>query len=44
MSKTSVFCISKSRTHAERIVERLYASGFPYSEIFRPHAGDRDRS
>ena len=33
MSKTAVFCITKSRTHAERIVERLYASGFPYSEI-----------
>src|ERR1700704_6010342 len=33
MSKSSVFCITKSRTHAERIIERLYASGFPYSEI-----------
>ncbi len=33
MSQTSVFCITKSRTHAERIIERLYASGFPYSEI-----------
>jgi hypothetical protein len=33
MSKTSVFCITKSRTQAERIIERLYASGFAYSEI-----------
>ena len=33
MSKTSVFCITKSRTHAERIIDRLHASGFAYSEI-----------
>jgi hypothetical protein len=33
MSKTSVFCIAKSRTRAERIIERLHTSGFAYSEI-----------
>lgn len=33
MSKTSVFCITKSRTHAERIIDRLQGSGFAYSEI-----------
>jgi len=33
MSKTAVFCITKSRTHAERIVARLYTSGFAYSEM-----------
>jgi len=33
MSKTSVFCITKSRNHAERIIDRLHLSGFPYSEI-----------
>jgi hypothetical protein len=33
MSKTSVFCIAKSRAQAEQIVERLQGSGFPVSEI-----------
>ena len=33
MSKTSVFCITKSQAQAERIIDRLYAAGFPYSEI-----------
>ena len=33
MSKTAVFCITKSNVQAERIVERLVAAGFPYSEI-----------
>ena len=33
MSKTSVFCITKSRAHAESIIDRLHASGFAYSEI-----------
>jgi hypothetical protein len=33
MSKTSVFCIAKSHSHAEQIVERLQGSGFPASEI-----------
>lgn len=33
MSKTAVFCITKSRIQAENIINRLYASGFPYSEI-----------
>lgn len=33
MSKTSVFCITKSRAHAESIIDRLHTSGFAYSEI-----------
>ena len=33
MSKTAVFCITKSRTHAERIIDRLHGAGFPHSEI-----------
>ena len=33
MSKTSVFCITKSREHLERIIDRLHLSGFPHSEI-----------
>ena len=33
MSKTAVFCITKSRAHAERIISRLHAAGFTYSEI-----------
>jgi len=33
MSKKSVFCIAKSQSHAERIIESLQASGFPASEI-----------
>src|SRR5664279_4381543 len=33
MSKTSVFCITKSHSQAEQIVERLQTSGFPVSEI-----------
>ena len=33
MSKTSVFCITKTQTQAERIIERLYIAGFAYSEI-----------
>jgi uncharacterized membrane protein len=33
MSKTSVFCIAKSYSQAEQIVERLQTSGFPVSEI-----------
>lgn len=33
MSKTAVFCITKSRAHAERILDRLHLSGFPVSEI-----------
>jgi hypothetical protein len=33
MSKTAVICITKSRLHAERIIGRLAAAGFPYSEI-----------
>lgn len=33
MSKTAVFCISKSRVRAERIIDRLVASGFAHSEI-----------
>ena len=33
MSKTAVFCITKSRSQAERIIDRLVASGFAYSEI-----------
>src|SRR4051795_7312186 len=33
MSKKSVFCIAKSRTQAEQIVERLQSSGFATSEI-----------
>src|SRR6266436_2979967 len=33
MSKKQVFCIAKSQSQAERIVERLQSSGFPNSEI-----------
>ena len=33
MSKTSVFCIAKSRAQTESILDRLAASGFPHSEI-----------
>src|SRR4051794_1057922 len=33
MSKTSVFCIAKSHSQAEQIVERLQTSGFASSEI-----------
>lgn len=33
MSKTAVFCITKSRAHVDRIVDRLHLAGFPYSEI-----------
>jgi hypothetical protein len=33
MSKTSVFCIAKSQSQAELIVERLQAANFPASEI-----------
>ena len=33
MSKTSVLCITKSRGHAERIIDRLTSAGFPHSEI-----------
>src|SRR6059058_4260092 len=33
MSKKSVFCIAKSRTQAEGIVERLQSAGFATSEI-----------
>src|SRR3954466_7186319 len=33
MSKTSVFCIAKSYSQAEQIVERLQSAGFATSEI-----------
>ena len=33
MSKSSVFCIAKSFTQAERIVDRLQGAGFSTSEI-----------
>ena len=33
MSDTQVFCIAKSRTQAEQIVERLQTAGFPSDEI-----------
>lgn len=33
MSKTQVFCIAKSHSQAEQIVERLQGAGFPSSEI-----------
>ena len=33
MSKKSVFCIAKSRSQAEQIIERLQTSGFAASEI-----------
>ena len=33
MSKTSVFCLTKSRAHTERIVDRSHIAGFAYSEI-----------
>ena len=33
MSKTAVFCITKSRAHVDRILDRLHIAGFAYSEI-----------
>jgi uncharacterized membrane protein len=33
MSKSQVFCIAKTRTQAEQIIERLQASYFPTEEI-----------
>ena len=33
MSKTAVICITQSRVQTERIIDRLHASGFTYSEI-----------
>ena len=33
MSKKSVFCIAKSHSQAEQIVERLQSAGFPPAEI-----------
>ena len=33
MAKTQVFCIAKSRSQAEDIINRLQSSGFPTSEI-----------
>ena len=33
MAKSSVFCITKSSSQAEQIVQRLQDSGFPASEI-----------
>src|SRR6476469_4865555 len=33
MAKKQVFCIAKSRSQAEEIVERLQTEGFPESEI-----------
>jgi len=33
MSKTQVFCIAKSHSQAEQIVDRLQAASFPTSEI-----------
>ena len=33
MSKTAVFCITKSRAHVDRILDRLHIAGFHYSEI-----------
>ena len=33
MAKNQTFCIAKSRSQAEQIVERLQSSGFPSSEI-----------
>ncbi|MBA3963594.1 MAG: hypothetical protein H0X40_17080 [Chthoniobacterales bacterium] len=33
MSKTQVFCIAKSHSQAEQIVERLQAANFPKEEI-----------
>src|SRR5690348_7836420 len=33
MSKAQVFCIAKSHSQAEQIVQRLQSSGFPSSEI-----------
>lgn len=33
MAKTQVFCIAKSRSQAETIVDRLQSAGFPSSEI-----------
>ncbi len=33
MSKNQVFCIAKSHSQAEQIVERLQSSGFPTGEI-----------
>jgi hypothetical protein len=33
MSDTQVFCIAKSRSQAEQIVENLQTAGFPSDEI-----------
>ena len=33
MSKSQVFCIAKTRSQAEQIIERLQASYFPTEEI-----------
>ena len=33
MAKKQVFCIARSRSQAEQIIERLQSSGFPSSEI-----------
>ena len=33
MTKTAVFCITKSRAHVDRILDRLHLAGFAYSEI-----------
>lgn len=33
MSKNAVFCLTNSRDCADRIIDRLHFSGFPYSEI-----------
>jgi hypothetical protein len=33
MSKSQVFCIAKTRTQAEQIVQELQTAGFPVSEI-----------
>jgi len=33
MNKTAVFCITKTRTQTEVIIDRLHRAGFPYSEI-----------
>src|SRR3982751_4560722 len=43
MSKSSVFCIAKSHSQAERIVERLQSSGFGTSDIsvLMPDTGGR---
>ncbi len=33
MSSTAVFCVTKSRSQGDRIIDRLHTSGFAYSEI-----------